>query len=279
MKKNFFIMALLCVLFAGCNKDVIIPPFSEADEDLSFIKTTYTRVDYGTYIQKTQTQYDGNKIIGFQQWRDDELVVERKNFTYDGLNCQWDTYYYGNTGGVTRNHVECEYLDESFERVKYSKTEAYFEDPQNDYIAEAFYEFDGKKKVGFKNYNNGLLANEHCDTHYDGLHCTYQHRYYSSSGAVTQENDYNILYLDDTYLRIKSYMRTRTFTGGNPITTYYVNEYEGKKIVGTHTYHNGELTSVYRDYQYDGLVCHYKIDYYQDGEVYLTTDGEARYLK
>jgi len=277
MKKCIYAiaLALLSVMFLGCNKTDGL--FS--DEDLSYLKPTYSRIDHGNYVQKTLIQYDGNKIIEYKQWQDDELDVERTNYSYDGLNAQLDVYYYGHVGHI-RDHVECEFLDETFERVKYSKTECFYENTQYDYVSEVYYEYDGKKKVGYKNYHNGILYAEEKDFNYDDLHCTYQRIYYSPTGEVDQVDAYNVLYLDDTYLRNQSYSYTRTYTiDGYSRTYYYVYEYDGKKIVGIKVYLNGELSKVHRDYQYDGLVCHFKIDHYQNGVLNNTTNGETHYLK
>ena len=107
---------------------------------------------------------------------------------------------------------------------------------------------------------------------------------YSSPNVVSEERIYDIVYLDDTYLRTKSYFRTRKRydTNGNLTTTdtyYSVYDYDGKKPIGSQTYVNGTLSSVYRDYQYDGLTCYYFYDTYRDGEVTSTQMYEVEYLE
>ena len=131
---------------------------------------------------------------------------------------------------------------------------------------------------------NGILTNE---IHYDyyGLRCSYKTTsYYASSDAISQEQSYDIAYLDDTYLRTKSYLRTRKRydTNGNLTssdTYYYLYDYDGKKPTGYQYFLNGKLSAVARDYQYDGLTCYYFYDHYRDGEVISTQMYEVEYLE
>lgn len=113
---------------------------------------------------------------------------------------------------------------------------------------------------------------------YDGLRCTYK------MDLGYQERTYEILYLDETYLREKSRLQTRKKhdADGNLINTntfYNVYDYDGKKPVGYQYYQNDKLGAVGRDYQYDGLNCFYFIDGYQDGEVVSTQMYEIEYLE
>jgi len=107
---------------------------------------------------------------------------------------------------------------------------------------------------------------------------------YYYDDVVRYERNYEILYLDETYLREKSRLQTRKRydTDGTLISTdtyYNVNEYDGKKPIGYQWYQNGKLGAVGRDYQYDGLNCFYFIDSYQDGEIVSTQMYEVDYLE
>ena len=62
-------------------------------------------------------------------------------------------------------------------------------------------------------------------------------------------------------------------------TYYFVNDYDGKKPIGLHSYSDGILSSVGRDYQYDGLTCYYYLDDIQDGDVVSTRMFEVEYLE
>ena len=273
MKKSFYlivILALTSILFSGCKKWFDEP---DSKEDLSYLIKTYYRYESNNHIYKYTWTYDGYKETGYKYYYDGQLYEERNNYSYNGLNASYDSYTYRDS--ITNyQQVECEYLDDTYRRVKYKKTQYYYPDhPQDNYIYETYYEYEGKKVLGYKSYRNGILAGE---SHYDynGLRCTYKTTsYYSSSNTISQEQSYDIAYLDDSYLRTKSSLRTRkrydpdgNLTSSD--TYYYVYDYNGKKPVGYQYYYDGELRAMGRDYQYDGLNCFYFIDNYRDGEVF-----------
>ena len=273
-------MALACcILFASCKKD---GGGTNTGEDLSYLIMTYRRYELGGHTYKSTWTYDGYKETRYQYYEDGQLYSERKNYSYDGLKSSYDSYSYrnGDMNDVSVAHFECEYLDETFRRIKH--TRYYYIDSENNNISATYNEYDGKKLLSSKSYTNGVLTDE-SHYHYDGLRCSYKTTYYSGN-TVWQERDYEILYLDETYLREKSRLQTRKRYDieGNLISTdtyYTVNEYDGKKPIGYQGYHNGKLGSVGRDYQYDGLNCYYFVDDYQDGEVISTRMYEVEYLE
>ena len=286
MKKSIYLIALLgCVLFAGCNK---LDDDSDSKEDLSYLIRTYYRYETSSHqIIKQTWSYDGYKPMGYKYYIDGHLSAENNNYSYDGLNASWDYYAYNNydvNDIRVREHIECEYLDDTYRRVKHEKTQYYYSDPQDNYIYETYYVYDGKKKLSQKSYKNGILSNE-IHYSYEGLRCTYTTTsYYDSSDAIQMEQSYDIAYLDDTYLRTKSYLRTRKIydTNGNLTssdTNYYIYDYDGKKLTGYQYFRNGQLSAIARDYQYDGLTCYYFVDNYQDGEVTSTQMYEVEYLE
>lgn len=277
MKKSLYLIAILamtCIIFASCKKWVDEP---DSKEDLSYLIKTYYRYESNNHIYKYTWTYDGYKETGYKYYYDGQLLQERKNYSYDGLSASYDNYQY-NDSIITYRRVECEYLDETFQRVKYSKSR----DSQNN-LFETYYEYDGKKKLSQKSYTNGILTNE-IHYSYEGLRCSYKTTDYYDSNAIWQERSYEIEYLDDTYLREKSRLQTRKRydTEGN-ITyshTYYnVYDYDGKKPIGYQFYQDGILGGMGRDYNYDGFSCYYFIDSYRDGEVYSTSMYEVEYLE
>ena len=278
MKKSIYLLAFICcVLFVGCKKT---DDGTDSKEDLSYLIKTYYRYDSNGKIIKQTWTHDGYKETGYKYYVDGQLTSERKNHLYNGLNASWDEYTYRDS--VTdHQHVVCEYLDETFQRIKYRKTEYYNQEPHS--ISETYYEYDGKKKISYKSYLNGALTNEnHYD--YDGLRCTYTTTDYYSPNVIQQERNYIIEYLDDSYLREKSRLLTRKRydTEGNLTfshTSYYVYDYDGKKPVGYQYFYDGKLSARGRDYQYDGLTCYYFVDSYRDGEVYSTQMYEVEYLE
>ena len=284
MKKSFYViapLAFICVMFFGCKKWIDEP---NAKEDLSYVIRTYYLYELNGHIYKYTWTYDGYKETGYKFYFDGLLYEERNNYSYNGLNAGWNFYTYRDS--VTNlQHVECEYLDDTYQRVKYRKTQYYYPDhPQDNYIYETYYEYDEKKVLSYKSYKNGILDGE---SHYDyvGLRCSYKTTsYYASSDAISQEQSYEIAYLDNTYLRRKSYLLTRKKydTNGNLTssdTNYYLYDYDGKKPTGYQYFWNGKLRAVGRDYQYDGLTCYYFVDNYQEGEVYSTSMYEVEYLE
>lgn len=263
-----------CLLLAGCKK---ADDTQETGENLSYVIKTYYRYESGNHINKYTWTYDGYKETGYKYYYDGQLYEERNNYSYNGLNASWDYYSYYDS--ITkRQHVECEYLDDTYRRVKYKKTQYYDPEP---YIYETYSEYDGKKVLGYKSYRNGVLtAENHYD--YDGLRCSYKTTY--SSSSYYEEQSYEIVYLDNTYLREKSRLRTRKRydTNGNLTssdTYYYLYDYDGKKPTGYQYFLNGKLRAVGRDYHYDGLSCIYFIDNYRDGEVFSTQMYEVEYLE
>lgn len=286
MKKSFYIvasLALTCIFLAGCKK-WIEEPEPESKEDLSYLIKTYDRYESNGHIYKSTWTYDGYKPTGYQYYVDGQLSSESKNYSYDGLNASWDTYQYQNNEVTSYSHYETEYIDETFLRKKYQKQQHYnLDNPQNNYISEYFYEYEGKKKMGHKYYCNGiLLADSYYN--YDGLYGSYRHTNYLSQGVVSRTLDYDIVYLDDTYLRWKTSNCTRNYYDLNGVVTktetvYSVYDFEGKKPVGFQSFSDGKLSSIGRDYHYDGLSCYYFKDSYQDGEVVSTTIHETEYLE
>lgn len=288
MRKSFYFvasLALTCILFVGCKKWIEEPePENPVTmEDLSYLIKTYQRYESNGHIYKTTWTYDGYKPTGYQQYVDGQLNYEEKNYSYNGLNASWDLYYYQNNEVTSYSHYETEYLDETFLRTKYRKVQHYNpNNPQNNYITEYFVEYNGKKKMGHELYRNGILES---DSHYnyDGLRCSYRISFYLSQGVVHQTKDIDIVYLDDTYLRDKTYKCTIKYYENGVVTktntNYFVNDFEGKKTIGSQSFYNGKLRSVSRDYHYDGLSCYYFADSYQDGEVVSTTIHEIEYLE
>lgn len=286
MKKSFFIMAFTCcILFAGCKK---VDDESDSKEDLSYVLKTYQRYESNGHIYITTWTYDGHKPMGNQYYVDGQLISEYKNYSYDGLNASYDYYYYNNydvNDIKYRLHVETEYLDETFQRIKYQREEYYYANSQDNYISEIYREFEEKKVVNWRRYKNGLPTAEGHDFIYDGLHCTSITTKYSSDipNVVREETSFNTVYLDDTYLRTKSSTRAneRFYEDGTSTTStsFTVYDYDGKKPIGSQTFVNGKLSSATRDYQYDGLTCHYFYDYYINGEVQSTWSYEVEYLE
>jgi hypothetical protein len=269
------IMVFFPILFAGCKK---VDDGSASKEDLSYLIKTYYRYETSSHeIIKQTWSYDGYKPIEYKYYVDGQLLQETKNYSYNGLNASYDSYTYRDSV-TNRQHVECEYLDETFRRTKYSKSR----DSQNN-LYETYYEYDGKKKLSQKSYTNGMLTDE-IHYSYEDLRCTYTTTDYNYDNTIWQERSYEILYLDDTYLREKSRLQTRKRydTDGNLTfshTYYYVYDFDDKKPIGYQYYYDGKLSAIARDYQYDGLNCIYFLDNYRDGEVYSSSLYEVEYLK
>ena len=270
-------MALMCcILFAGCKKD---NGGTSTGEDLSYLYKTYFRYESsnGQIIKQTWT-YDGHKETSYKHYVDGLLYSERKNYSYDGLNASYDDYSYknGDVNDVTVRHYECEYLDDTYLRKKYEKY--YSLDPQDTNIHETYYCYDGKKKTSQKQYYNGVLTREVLYS-YDGLRCSYKIDF-----GNQRERYFEVLYLDETFLRQNTYLRSekRYDTEGNLLTSnisYFVYNYDGKKPIGYQEYQDDNLSAIGRDYQYEGLNCYYFLDDYQDGEVVSTRMYEVEYLE
>ena len=278
-KKLYLMMALACcILFASCKKE---DGGTNTGENLSYLIRTYERYESGGHIIKNTWTYDGYKVTRYQHYEDGQLYSEKKNYSYNGLKASYDSYSYrnGDVNDVSVAHYECEYLDETFRRIKYQKY--YYTNSENNNIYETYREYDGKKCLSSKSYTNGVLSNE-VRYSYERLTCNYQTTIYYYDGI--EKRNWVIDYLDETYLREKTRMQTRLRydTDGNLTssnTYYYVYNYDGKKPIGYHYYYNGQLSAAGRDYQYDGLTCYYSIEVYQDGEVIDTRMYEVEYLE
>ena len=142
-------MAFVCLLFTGCTKP---DDGTDIKEDLSFLYITYAAnntIDY-----EVRTTYDGYKETSNKYYTNGELFGEQKNYSYNGLNASWDYYAFQN-GDVNdllyQGHVECEYLDNTFQRKKYykSETDYYHEGSQEHSVWVEYWEYDGKRIVGY----------------------------------------------------------------------------------------------------------------------------------
>ena len=141
MKKSFYIVAfftLTCIMFTSCKKW-----FNELDskEDLSYLIITYEFHTSNNNTYKTTWTYDGYKATSYKYYINGLLSSEYKNYSYDGLNASWDYYAYNNydvNDIRVRVHHECEYLDDTYRRVKYEKAQYNYPDPQDNCIYETF---------------------------------------------------------------------------------------------------------------------------------------------
>ena len=138
MRKNIFFIAIICILFTGCKKWGGV---SEPKEDLSYVIRTYYRYETNGHIIKQTWTYDGYKETGYKYYYDGKLTQERNNYSYDGLKASYDSYSYRDSI-IGHQHIECEFLDETFRRTKYLKSYAYYPNPQNNH----FYDIREYKK-------------------------------------------------------------------------------------------------------------------------------------
>ena len=108
-------MALACcILLASCKKD---SEGTTHGENLSYLIKTYERYESGGRIIKNTWSYDGQKVTGYRHYEDGLL------YSYNGLKASYDKYSYrnGDANDVSVTHYEYEYLDETFQRPKYSR--------------------------------------------------------------------------------------------------------------------------------------------------------------
>lgn len=274
------ILMLVCV--AGCKKDHNENFPVSSNEDLSYLIITYSREDRSDQnLCENVNIYNRYKTLSHKLYWNGQLSHEGLNYEYDGLNCNYDVFSY-NLNSLNgdevylHQHFKNEYLDETYLRQKHTIEYIYRTNSgQEDQVYESFYEYDGKKVVGFKHFVNGILEIEADGFSYDGLNCSYTSRYYLDTGDITNILKIEIQYLDDTYLRPTD---TRYTTDDNEV--YYKSvKYEGKKQKGYKVFVNGTLSEEGRDYVYDGLKCYYKVDYYQNGELSSTSSFEVHYLE
>ena len=151
-----------------------------------------------------------------------------------------------NAGGNNTSHSE----DLSYLRVKSSEYESY----SNGYsdIQKTITQYDGNKPISVTIYSNGKLIRK-SEYSYNGLSCTgTTYTYDISTGKQTFTMEGTYVYLDDTFLRVKSY-ETVTHSNGYSSTYRAITQYEGKKPISYTTYSNGKLFQQ-EDYTYNGLT-------------------------
>ena len=120
------LLSIACTILTGCKKwSTESETFDETNqkEDLSYVIKTYERYESGGRIIKNTWTYDGYKITGYRHYEDGLLYSENKNYSYNGLKASYDKYSYrnGDANDVSVTHYEYEYLDETFQRPKYSR--------------------------------------------------------------------------------------------------------------------------------------------------------------
>ncbi len=216
-------------------------------EDLSYLRVKSS--EYESYsngysdIQKTITQYDGNKPISVTVYSNGKLT-RKSEYSYNGLSCTGTTYTYDiSTGKQTSTTEETYvYLDDTFLRVKSYENSNY----------RAITQYEGKKPISVTAYSNGKLSQK-VEYSYNGLSCTgTTYTYDISTGKQTFTMEGTYVYLDDTFLRVKSY-ETVTHSNGYSSTYRAITQYEGKKPISYTTYSNGKLFQQ-EDYTYNGLT-------------------------
>lgn len=292
MKLEFFLLSaiFLCV-FASCKKeptnegpngnDTIVIP-QQVEEDWSFVRVleskTFRKAGSSTFNDIIMVyNYDGNKMIGKERYVNGIMQYENIDFNYTNLSSTWTYRFYGNNG-TTEADCYAEYTDSTFRHIKYEQG-IY----SNGSTSKSYYEFDGNKTMGQKDYTNNKLTRETFNYQWDSLRCTCTTNFYDTvTGNVRGINEHVISYLDNTYSR-PSYVylkSTSYYSDGNEhiSITETFNQYDGKKIANTKTYENGVLREEYKDYVYEGNRCSFKqLIYDTDGQLIFEGEGYTIY--
>ena len=276
---NLSLLLLLGIAFVSCKKESLHPT---PKEDLSYLIKTYSREERSNqHSQETIITYNGYKQTSYKHFIDGRLHAEYQDITYDELcfNCNV-LIFSENNEIVTNQHFNIEYTDTTYTRSKHSINKVESETSNSDAVYETFNEYDGKRRMSRKRFRNGILISENTDYKYDSLSCSYTMKEYSLNGDLVSSSNYEIQYLDDTFLREKVTRYTTEYVDGSPTTKYFKSvQYDGKKQIGYRVFVDGKLKEEGRDYNYNGLKCNYYVDRYQDGVFSYSISFEEQYLE
>lgn len=280
LMRNVLFVILMLIVTTSCNK-TDVPQGNDPEtpqhleEDLSFTRTleeVYFKYN-GIRTQKYKKiyNYDGNKELLYEQYRDGELHAQRKNFVYNGLT---RTYTIKNQSSEFEAYDE--FIDDMYSYPKYGETKT-----SEGITSQVFYEYDGTKYIGIRRYSLGILWEETKDVHWDGLNCSYSTYIYDvETGLLTTVDVCSCTYLDDTYKRPShSVIELISYNGSNNSVTETFYQYDGKKPIGKQEYWNGMLREEYKDYVYDGNKCTFKQLLYDiiNGELVFEGEGYTIY--
>lgn len=279
LMRNVLFVIWMLIVTTSCNK-TDVPQGNDPEtpqhleEDLSFTRTleeVYYKYD-GIRTQKYKKiyNYDGNKELLYEQYRDGELRARRYNFIYNGLT---RTYTIKNQSSEFEAYDE--FIDDMYSYPKYGETKT-----NEGITSQVFYEYDGIKYMGMRRYSLGILWQETKDVHWDGLNCSYSsYIYETETGILNSIYWQSYTYLDDTYQRV-THCISKPISNNvdNGITTETFYQYDGKKPIGKQEYWNGVLREEYKDYVYDGNRCTFKqLLYGNNGELVFEGEGYTVY--
>lgn len=179
---------------------------SEAICHAEYTDNSFRHIKYeeGIYsngnTSKSYYEFDGNKTMGQKHFTNDRLTQETFNYQWDSLKCTCTTHFYDTATGNVRgiNEHVMSYLDDTYSRPTnvFLKSISYFSDgSEHISITETFNQYEGKKIVNTKSYENGVLREEYKDYVYDRNRCSFKQLLYDTNGQLIFEGEgYTIYY-------------------------------------------------------------------------------------
>lgn len=266
MKKIFILLLVpvhIMILLASCSKDNL--PGNKKDKDYNWIKTT-SEIQYNedgiTEASKEITTYDdAGRPNGYKYYVQGELIFEDVDYSYSGRECTFTEKFYS----PFETDFKCKtvYLDDHF---ILPLSEIIYGDNDIKEILKNVYTYDSKgRRTGQTGYYYGIVSDEAVNFSYNGKECTYMERQYES-GEVSDEMKWEIIYLDDTWIKTTSEKISSgpDFDASEKTLTSY--DSEGREI-GEKNYNGSKLAYEKTDYIYNGKECNYTQKNYDDGKL------------
>lgn len=252
MRHPLFLCMLVSVLFASsCGNDKPNPNEPENPDNPSgkielwnkdkVIRDEYKSDFYSSYEAYT---YDTQgREIAYTHYMNNELYEERRNYSYNGFVCTYDSYMKGDS----RSNTTIEFYDESWNRGKIRNFTTTFRSGES---ATNKYKYDDQNRlIGVQSYDKSTLLSEYKNYQYSKDRISYDYLIYGSPPSnMTSITEY-------TYNDTKTIKKT--YSANNPSSYQeWCYDHEGREIESVQ-YIDGKLFSENTNYIYKNKVCTY----------------------
>jgi hypothetical protein len=233
---------------------------------------TYPWNKVSTYIQyasdnttesyKQLFEYDSQgREIGLKVYSEGSLSSVCRDYSYNGKEA---TFYMDDyTKGAVSSSYKMKkiFCDDNIRLKSYIQ---YASDNTTEYQKQIFdYDSQGRE-IGLKVYSEGALYSVYRDYTYNGKEVTYYMDYYKN-GVVSSSFKMSEIFCDDN-IRLKSYIRYASDNITEEYKQLYEYDSQGREV-GSKVYFNGSLSTVSREYTYNGKEVTYYVDGYSNGTV------------
>ena len=234
----------------------------------------YADEDGVAEFQRQEFDYDNEgRERGFKAYVDGALVLQYHDYQYNGRTVTFLFDFYSDGNVTSSSKFQKTYSDNNW--IQATQTIQYAADGVAEAIRQIWdYDSDGRE-TGYKQYQNGALVLQYHDYQYNGRTVTFWSDSYSD-GNVTSSVKMQRTYFDKNWVQMTQRI---TYAADGVVETQRIEtdfDNEGREI-GRKQYSNEALRSQNRDYQYNGQMVAFWMDFYSGGNVHSTNKIQIVY--